>query len=78
MGLRMVADQNREKRKLWSLLAEYSSIIFILPSGLLVGYGIGYFLDDYFDTFPWLSMVFLLLGGAAGFVQVFRILNKRP
>lgn len=74
----MAADQNPEKRKLWSLVAEYSSIIFILPSGLLVGYGIGYFLDNRLDTFPWFSMVFLLLGGAAGFVQVFRILNKKP
>ncbi|MBI4446210.1 MAG: AtpZ/AtpI family protein [Acidobacteria bacterium] len=66
-----------QRKNLYSLLAEYSSIIFVLPSSLLVGYLIGEWLDRRWGTFPWLSMLFLLLGGGAGFLQVFRILNRK-
>lgn len=69
---------NKQKPSLHRLLAHYSSIIFLLPSSLLVGYFFGYVLDDCLGTFPWLSMVFLFLGAAAGFIQVFRILNRKP
>jgi ATP synthase protein I len=75
MGREKKDDDRR--RDSYRMIAQYSSIIFLLPSSLLVGYLIGRFLDGYFETFPWLTMVFLLLGGAAGFVQVFRILNRK-
>lgn len=32
-----------------------------------LGLGIGYFLDDFFDTAPWLTIIFLFLGILAGF-----------
>lgn len=66
-----------EKRRFYRMLAQYSSIIFVLPSSLLAGYFIGYVLDGYFETFPWLSLVFIFLGAAAGFFEVFRILSKK-
>ena len=37
-----------------------------------IGWGIGYWLDMQFGTEPWLMLVFLLLGVAAGFKGVFR------
>ena len=37
-----------------------------------IGLGIGYWLDLQFETYPWLMLLFLLLGVAAGFKGVFR------
>lgn len=44
-----------------------------LVSALAVGLGIGWLLDQWFDTSPWLMLVFLLLGGAAGILNVYRM-----
>ena len=38
-----------------------------------MGAGIGYVLDKVFDTRPYLFAVFLLFGGAAGFLNVYRM-----
>ena len=44
-----------------------------LVSALAVGFGIGWLLDAWLDTRPWLMLVFILLGGAAGILNVFRV-----
>ena len=41
-------------------------------SALLVGGGIGWFLDRWLDTKPWLLLVFLLLGAIAGMLNAYR------
>lgn len=43
-----------------------------LVSGPLVGFAIGYGLDCWLDTGPWCKLCFLLLGIAAGFLNVYR------
>ena len=43
-----------------------------LVAALLVGGGIGWFLDRWLDTRPWLLLVFLTLGMAAGTLNAFR------
>lgn len=43
-----------------------------LIAGVLAGGAIGYFLDRVFDTKPWLLIVFLFLGGAAGVLNVYK------
>lgn len=47
-----------------------------LVAGILVGAGIGYFLDKIFTTSPTLLVIFLILGGAAGFLNVYRFIKK--
>jgi F0F1-type ATP synthase assembly protein I len=59
----------------YTLFARYSSIIFILPACLFVGFLIGSYLDDWLGTQPLLTVGLLLLGAVAGFVQVFRLLR---
>lgn len=44
-----------------------------LVSALAVGVGIGWFLDDWLGTKPWLLVVFAILGGAAGVLNVYRM-----
>ncbi|MDP6623242.1 MAG: AtpZ/AtpI family protein, partial [Alphaproteobacteria bacterium] len=41
-------------------------------SALLVGGGLGWFLDGLLGTRPWLLLVFLLLGAAAGILNAYR------
>jgi len=43
---------------------------------LCVGGVIGYFLDIWLNTKPWLLICFLLLGNAAGLWNVFRLTNN--
>lgn len=56
-------------------LGKYYGLIFVLPAAALVGYGIGYALDKLFHT-GFLKIVFLLLGVAAGMIDLFRELTK--
>ena len=47
-----------------------------LFSAVIVGAGIGYLLDDIFGLKPWLLVVFLFFGGAAGILNVYRLSQK--
>ena len=42
-----------------------------------VGGGLGFFLDNLLGTKPWLLIVFLLLGNAAGLWNIYRLLNGK-
>ncbi len=44
--------------------------------GILVGAGIGYLLDSFAGTAPWGMIVFLMLGFAAGILNVLRATGK--
>jgi len=44
-----------------------------LVSALAVGAGLGWLLDEWLGTRPWLMLVFVLLGAAAGILNVFRV-----
>ena len=57
------------------MVGEYTSLAFLLPAATLVGYAIGYLLDRYFHT-HFLYIPFLILGIAAGFVQLVRQLRR--
>ncbi len=42
-----------------------------------VGLGIGWVLDNkVFNTFPWFTIIFLILGIAAGFKHLFKFVSK--
>jgi len=47
----------------------------LLPVSTFVGYAIGYGLDRLFGT-KFLTIVFLILGTIAGFVELYRELTK--
>jgi len=63
------------KKPLMAQVAEYTSLAFLLPVTAVVGYVIGYLLEKAFGT-HFLYIVFLLLGIAAGFVQLIRVLLR--
>ncbi|WP_374654606.1 AtpZ/AtpI family protein [Dongia sp.] len=47
-----------------------------LLAGLLVGLGIGYVIDGWLGTRPWLMLVFMILGLAAGVLNVMRVTRQ--
>jgi len=51
------------------------SLGFVLPASLVTGYLLGLALDHLFHT-TFLYLVFLLLGIAAGFVELIRSIRK--
>ncbi len=48
-----------------------------LVSALLVGVGIGWLLDHWLHTTPMFIAVFVLLGGAAGVLNVWRTMGPK-
>jgi F0F1-type ATP synthase assembly protein I len=68
----MTGDKNN---RAWDLVARYAGVAMLLPASAFVGYAIGYGLDYFFST-RFLGVTFLLLGVAAGLVQVVRELSR--
>ena len=60
-----------DKENLWVTLARYSQLAVMMPAATFVGWVIGYLLDKWLHT-TWLYLVGLLLGIAAGFVELIR------
>lgn len=56
---------------LWLQLARYSELALIFPAATVAGWLIGLGLDHWLHT-TWLYLAGLLLGIAAGFVQLIR------
>lgn len=57
------------------------SLGLLLPSSIAVGLLMGYFLDKWLGTGPWLLLVFSLLGAASGLISLIRAVfkyNKDP
>jgi F0F1-type ATP synthase assembly protein I len=55
--------------------AEYSTLAMLLPVSTFVGWVIGHYLDQWLGT-HWLTVVFLILGSVAGFVQLIRTIMQ--
>ena len=47
-----------------------------LVSAVAVGTIIGFILDSWFDTKPWLIIIFFFLGAAAGMLNVIKAANR--
>ena len=43
-----------------------------MVTATFVGLAVGYYLDKWLETKPWLTMLFLLFGIAAGFLNMYR------
>ena len=64
-------DTPEQKRNFWILIARYSQLAFALPAATFAGWLIGAGLDHWLHT-KWLYLVGLILGIAAGFIELIR------
>ncbi|QTA84083.1 AtpZ/AtpI family protein [Desulfonema magnum] len=67
---------NKEKIHYLKDLAYYSSIGFQVSLSIVIGLGIGVWLDKKFSTTPWFTLIFLILGIAAGFRNIGLAIKK--
>ena len=65
-------DFLKQQEEGMSALSSVGVIGLHMVSGPLVGFGIGYGLDSLAGTHPWGKIFFLLIGIAAGFLNVYR------
>lgn len=61
---------------LFKNLAMLSSIGIAFVAATFIGLAIGIYLDRYFGTSPWLTIIFLVFGIAAGFKNVYDMIKK--
>lgn len=59
-------------------LALASRVGLELVAATLIGAGLGYALDRWLGTGPWLVVVGVVLGTAAGFFGIYRLVNTPP
>jgi len=60
----------------WKALGELSTIGLALVIATVIGLAGGYYLDRWLGTSPWLTLIGLLFGIAAGFVNLFRAVKR--
>ena len=65
-----------ERRKFYRQLGRVSAIGLEMGLCVAIGLAIGYFLDRYFQTKPWLTIIFLILGIVAGFRSLFSLTKE--
>lgn len=68
-------DQQRSQQLIRSVGMRILSVLIGYPLG---GFLIGWVLDQWFDTFPWLSLGLMFLGFGLAFREVLRTANKSP
>ena len=66
----------RETRRYIRELAYYSSLGLQVALSIFIGLAIGVYLDRRFELYPWLTLVFLVLGIAAGFRNIWLAIRK--
>ena len=73
-------DEKKQRRELFRLISVTSTVGIQLVLSTFIGLAIGWFLDEHllpkflpFNTSPWFTIIFLLIGIAAGFIYLFRV-----
>jgi F0F1-type ATP synthase assembly protein I len=67
----MAEKDPQQGKSIWVQLADYSQLAIIFPAATVIGWLLGLLLDHWLHT-TWLYLVGLLLGIAAGFVELIR------
>lgn len=65
-----------DRRQLYKSLGFLSSLGISMVAATLIGLAMGYYLDRWLGTSPWLTMLFLGFGIAAGFRNLFVLTNR--
>ncbi len=68
----MTDEESPGSRRWIRQVGVLSGVGLALVASTVLGLGGGYYLDRWLGTSPWLTLVGLLLGIAAGFVNLFR------
>jgi len=64
------------KKQLLRQVARHGAIGMEMAISVVIGMALGWWLDKLFNTKPWLALVGMLFGFAAGFRSLFRLLKE--
>jgi ATP synthase protein I len=70
-------DRPNMKYEILRQFGQLGTVGLHLVLGTFTGLAIGYFLDRALGTSPWLTLLFLGFGIAAGFVNLFRVMQRQ-
>lgn len=68
--------EKKEERPLLDLVGDVGTLGTHMVACTFVGMAIGYYLDDWLGTKPWLLIIFLLAGIAAGFKNMYEQVRR--
>jgi F0F1-type ATP synthase assembly protein I len=71
-----VASRWQKQSEVWAQVAFYTGLGFVLPASAVAGYILGWGLDRWLHTAPWLSLASAFLGVAGGLVEILRVLTR--
>ncbi len=60
-----------DKRQLYKSLGFLSSVGISLVAATFIGLAMGYYLDKWLGTSPWLTLIFLFIGIVSGFRNIY-------
>jgi ATP synthase protein I len=72
-----VAFMKQDTKKALKLVGLASTLGLTIVIATFIGLAVGIWLDKVFDTSPWLTIIFLILGIIAGFRNFYRFMSKR-
>jgi ATP synthase protein I len=75
-GFEMVKSMSEDKREVVRSLLSYSSLGLEMGLCVAIGIGMGYFLDRFFHTSPYLTIIFMLFGVLAAMKTIFQLIKK--
>ena len=73
-----MAFMKEDTRKALKLVGLASTLGLTIVIATFIGLALGLWLDRVFDTSPWLTIIFLLLGIVAGFRNFYRLCQSGP
>ena len=76
-GKREVAFMKEDTRKALKLVGLASTLGLTIVIATFIGLALGLWLDRVFNTSPWLTVIFLILGIIAGFRNFYRFMTRR-
>lgn len=65
-----------ERRELYKSLGFLSSVGICMVASILIGMAMGYYLDQWLGTKPWMLLIFLGFGIVSGFRNIFILTNR--
>jgi ATP synthase protein I len=66
----------KDTKRLLRELAYFSSLGLSVALSIFIGLAVGIYLDRRFETTPWCTLIFLVLGIIAGFRNIAAVIRK--
>jgi|TARA_B110000211_G_scaffold226861_1_gene280940 ATP synthase protein I len=73
---KLKSEESLQSNKRGAFMGNAFKIGTELVAAVMVGTIIGFILDNWFDTKPWLIIIFFFIGSAAGMLNVIRVAKK--